>query len=486
MNSKEHPSLHFLRRNALLSAGLLLFVFLASATSLFLLMKDPVDEVKKKIISVSRQSFNLQVTERGVIRPAQVLSIKSRLSGNQSKLVWLVDEGEVISKGQLIARFDTKPFMDKMEKAEQQMTDARAQLAVAIKSIELQKEEENSKIEAAKRDLEIKNIQANELKNGAGPLKRQQLEQKVAKSLRTQAIANSELEDIRPLLEKGHVTLREFAKGEDNLIAAAESLTIARAELHNFEKYEWPRILREAEVIEEGARMDLSRVIRTAELIIQKFTSELEKARRDKIVKEKLLTKAKKDVTVCDVYSPADGILLYALIPSVSSKRKIQIGDSIWVGQTFLEVPDTRELVVEINVREIDVAKLKVGMMAEVVLDAFPGQIFPGELVAVDALAQKKKDEGVRRFFSRIKLLETSSRIHIGMSANVKITYLELQDVPVIPVSAIVYKSGMATITQMVDGQKKQVKVKLGGSGIQWAQVIEGVEEGDRIVVENL
>ncbi len=478
--------MHFLRRHAALSSGIFLVFLLALVTSGALFFYGSGEKEKQKIVVVSKQSFQLRVTERGVVRPARVLSIKSMISGSQSKLVWMIDEGEAITKGQIVARFDTKPFMDNLEKAEQHLTDARAQFIAATKSIELQKEDENSKLEAAKRELEIATIQANDLKNGAGPLKRQQFEQKVRQAKRAYDLAANELDDLRPLLDKGHVTLREFEKGEDSRISSEEALEIARAELVNFGKYEWPRILREAEVIEDAARVNLSRVLRTTQITLQKFASEVEKARRDQITKEKLLRKAQKDVAACDIYSPADGILLYAFIPAMNSRRKIQIGDSVWVGQTFLEVPDTRELVVEINVREIDVAKLKTGMKAEIELDAFPGHIFPGELMAIDALARKEEGESVRRFFSRIKLLELSSGIHVGMSANVKIIYKELNEVPAIPPSCIVYSDGKPMVKKAVGDGYNLIDVKLGGSGIQWVQVEEGLNEGDYIVIESL
>ena len=48
---------------------------------------------------VQRQSFSLQVHERGIVRPARVVPIKSKISSNRAKVVWLHDEGKQVTKG---------------------------------------------------------------------------------------------------------------------------------------------------------------------------------------------------------------------------------------------------------------------------------------------------------------------------------------------------------------------------------------------------
>jgi len=475
------------QRHAVLYFGILLFVLLIIVVSRSLLDPSGATEQQPHIINVGRQSFRLLVTERGIVRPARITPIKSQISGNQGKLIWVIDEGMQINKGLLVARFDTKPLMDILQKAEQQLADAEAQLEVSLKSLELLKEAGKSREEASQRKLELAGIKANDLKNGSGPLKRQQLEQIVKKAVRTYAVKTKELEDIKPLQEKGHVTMREYERAENERISAQEALVLARAELTNFDKYEWPRILREAEVITDAAEIDLARVQRTAELEQQQQLSKVEKYRRDLAIKKKELKKAKKEVAACDVYSPADGILLYSLLPRQNKKRKIQLGDSIWNGQTFLEVPDTSDLVVEINIREIDVAKLTPGMPAEIILDAYPEQTFSGTLLTIDSLAQKDaENSSIRRFFAKIRILETSQGVHVGMSASVNIIYKKLQDILAIPAGAVTYQNGRTVVKKLTPDGGVITEVTLGDSGIKWVQLLAGLSEDDRIITDAL
>ena len=430
------------------------------------------------------QSFKLMVTERGIVRPARVVSIKSKVASNQGKLVWLFDEGRIVNRGLLVARFDSKPLMDKLDKAEQDLADAEAQLAAELKNLELLKEEGASRLEAAGRSLEIARLKADDLKNGSGKLKRRQIAQQVLQAERTRTIAGDELQDLETLLQEGHISQREYDKAANALQTAREGEQLKKAELSNFDQYEWPRVLTEAQTIVDAANDELARTRRTSALELQRQQTNVEKQRRDSKKKARLLDNARKDVASCDIYSPVDGILLYSKIPGSGGKRKIQIGDSIWMGQTFLEVPDTSGMVVEIRVREIDVAKLAVNMEAVIELDALPGYSFPGVVESIDSLAQE--DEGntsLRRFSARVRFEEFSSGVHVGMSASVNITYKELEQVLAVSPGAIEYQDGYPVVHTRRGESDHTVPVKLGESGMEWVQITEGLSRGDLVRV---
>ena len=476
-----------MKGNRIFFFGIVMLAAVVVMVSKFFFDSGPESITKKTPITVGRQSFRLEVVERGIVRPARITAVKSGISGNQGKLIWVLPEGSKVEKGLLIARFDTKPLMDDLHRVMQQFADAQAQHTVSVKASELLKESGRAKEEEAMRKLEIARIKADDFKNGSGPLKRKKLEQTVRQETRNCTLKKKEFEDMEPLLKNGHITQREFEKAENELLNARESLQIAQAALDNFDTYEWPKIVREAEVIREAAKIELERVKRTNELEQQQHSSKTEKYRRDMEVKRQEVQKAKDEVAACDVYSPANGILLYSMLPYQGKKRKIQIGDSIWFGQMFLEIPDTTDLVVNLNIREIDVTKLEVGMEAEIYLDAYPDEVFDGTLAALDELAQEDENHAsIRRFFAQIHFDEPSPLIHVGMSAGVHIIYRAFDEVLAIPVTAITYNNGRATVLSGSDDNMELKEVTLGAVGIQWAEVLEGVRENERIFIDAL
>lgn len=431
---------------------------------------------------VKRASFDMSISERGVVRPAKISPIISEISSNQAKIVRLVKEGSAVKKGQIVAWFDTKPFVDEVSRTDLDYGDALATLAAAKKLLLLQEEEEKGRIEEAERKVEIAGIDAQNVKNGAGPLERKQVQQKLKQARRSFKLARSNLDDMDVLLKKGHASLREYEKAGDEFETAKEQLNVAIEELQNFDKYKWPKMVREAELLVNAAESELQRVKRTAELQIQNRIGQVQKSRRNVDNKLKQLNRAKKDLESCSVKAPADGILLYAELPRENGRRKIQIGDSIWVGQTFLEVPDTRDLVIETQIREIDVAKISEGMEANIELDALPGVILHGRVERVASLAEDDEDNSnIRRFFVRIELIDKTTEIHVGMSATAEIVHQKLVDALVIPAGAVVFKNDATLVYRAAGNALELAPVELGAQGVQWVQVLAGLKEGDRI-----
>ncbi|MFH0780878.1 MAG: HlyD family efflux transporter periplasmic adaptor subunit [Pseudomonadota bacterium] len=435
------------------------------------------------IISVAKKSFPLQIVERGVVGPAKISPISSQISSNQSKIVWLVKEGTLVKKGLIIARFDTKPFMDNLEKAEQAVADAQATFIASEKTLSLQKEEEEGKVEEATRKVVIAKIQADNIKNGSGPLKRKNQQQKLHQAERVLEISRSELDDLNLLLKKGHVSTRERDKAADKVATATEQVAVASAELENFKVYDWPQMLREAELLVSGAESDLERIKRTGEILVQNRAAEVEKNRRDLANKTLSLDNAKTDVVNCDVYSPADGILLYPDLPKENTRRKIQIGDSVWVGQTFLEIPDTSELIAELQIREVDVAQIAPGMKTEIAVDAFPGRVFAGVVESIASLAKEDEEHShVRRFQTRIRLIGDTEKVHVGMSVTATIVYREIVESIAIPIGAIYYHEGRSMVRKVSNDSVEDEPVVLGARGQLLVEVLDALKVGDQIL----
>ncbi|MBU1566505.1 MAG: HlyD family efflux transporter periplasmic adaptor subunit [Proteobacteria bacterium] len=417
-----------------------------------------------------------------MVRPAKISPISSQISSNQAKIVWLVKEGTQVTKGLLVARFDTKHFTDSLQKAEQAYADAQATYVASQKLLSLQKEEEGGKVEEVTRKVTIAQIQADNIRNGSGPLKRKTLQQQVHQAERILEISRDDVRDMNVLLEKGHVSTRERDKAADKLATATEQVAVASAELENFNVYAWPQMLREAELLVSGAESNLERTKRTGEILVQNRVAEMEKNRRDVENKKVALENARTELANCDVYSPADGVLLYPELPRENGRRKIHIGDSVWVGQTFMEVPDTRELIVELQIREVDVAQIGPGMKTEIEVDAFPGRIYTGVVESVASLAKEDEEKShLRSFHTRVRLTGDTDKIHVGMSVTAKIIYRELSDVVAIPFSAVFYKDAQGMVRKLSAGAVEDIPIVLGDRGQLWVEVGAGLHVGDQI-----
>ncbi|SDO49197.1 efflux RND transporter periplasmic adaptor subunit [Desulforhopalus singaporensis] len=471
-------------RPPLILSALLLLVAALGLVYLFLWERDG-DGVGGVQHVVKRRSFPLQIVERGVIGPARTTPVTSRIQGNLAKIVWLIKEGSTVSKKDLVARFDPKPFVDIQIKAEQDYRDAEATYLAAQKLLTLQQEEEAGKIEEAVRKVEIAEIEAMNIRKGSGPLKRKMLEQKLGQALRQQQICSKELDDMSALLKKGHVSVSERDKAKDKDATAREQVVVAQTELDNFDTYAWPQMVREAELMVSGAKSNLERTRRTAELHIGNKMAEVEKYRRKMNSSRTALDRAVEDVENCSISAPAAGIILYAEVARETGRRKIQLGDTVWFGQTFLTIPGTFELVADVQVREVDVTRLTTDMPAEIEIDAFPDRIFPGKVARIASLAKVDDDNAhIRRFPARISLEGDSSGVHVGMSATIKIVYDRVEDRVAVPISSIVYRDDKTFVKRLSETVADEVAVQLGRRGGMLVEIVSGLEPGDIILAE--
>lgn len=464
--------------------GLSFILAFVGITVYFFFEEAEREESLPTLHSVEKRSFTLMVSERGVINPARIVPITSQISSNQAKIVWLVKEGTQVRKGILVARFDTKPFMDQLDKVEQDLVDAQATFMATQKALSIQMEEEEGKIEAAARKLEIAKAEAADILQGSGPLERKVIKQRLQQKERSIAFAKLELKDLETILEKGYISARERDKAKDDILTVQEELDVIREELKNFDSYIWPQMQSKASLLVSGAESDLQRTKRTAELVIQNHKSEVEKTRRLVQTKSEMVRKAQRDVINCDVYAPASGILLYSDRPRDNGRRKFQIGDSVWVGQAFLQIPDTSELVADINVREVDVARIDRTMNTILEVDAFPNRKFSGEVESIATLALEENQlSGVRKYPTRIRLLGETGKIHVGMSVTAHIVYKNVNNVLAVPLSAIKYKKGKTSVQVLNDGISVEYPITIGSKGSLWVEVLNGLSLGDTVLL---
>lgn len=132
----------------------------------------------------------------------------------------------------------------------------------------------------------------------------------------------------------------------------------------------------------------------------------------------------RRDIDIADrtLNAPADGRVVMTFV------RK---GEHVSAGQRILMFHDPKEIWVEANVKETDIGHLKPGMPAEIRVDAYPGQVFKGEVLRIGqaatnrfALLPDPNPSGnftkiTQRLPLRVKLVDKDARLRPGMMVEV-------------------------------------------------------------------
>ncbi|MFR9207067.1 MAG: HlyD family efflux transporter periplasmic adaptor subunit [Lachnospiraceae bacterium] len=147
-----------------------------------------------------------------------------------------------------------------------------------------------------------------------------------------------------------------------------------------------------------------------------------------------------------------------------------------------LETGDANTMTVMVN--ELDISSVKAGQKAEVSVDAFADKKFEAEVTSVSNYGTY--DGSMSNYTVEITL-KADDRLLSGMNGSAVIVSNSAENVLLVPVEAInedaqgefVYVSS----TGNTDGSdKKQVRIKTGLSDGEFAEVLEGLNEGDKVM----
>jgi RND family efflux transporter MFP subunit len=143
-------------------------------------------------------------------------------------------------------------------------------------------------------------------------------------------------------------------------------------------------------------------------------------------------------------------------------------------------VADLRVLKLEAGVSELDAGRLKVGMPAQVVVQARSGESYRGELAAI----APEVDERNRHFRVEIRVPNPEAVLLSGMYATARIVTTSSNTGVVVPREAVTTRAG-ARVALVVQGDTvKAVPVTEGLNDGQRVQILTGLAVGDIVVAD--
>jgi len=169
--------------------------------------------------------------------------------------------------------------------------------------------------------------------------------------------------------------------------------------------------------------------------------------------------------------SPVSGI--------VTEKKAVQ-GMRFMPGEALYQVSDLSAVWVVADVFEQDLGLVKTGAKARVSINAYPDKLFEGRVTYVYPTLKME----TRTVPVRVELSNPGGLLKPGMFAQMEVQVAGKGRVITVPVSAVI-DSGtrQVVLVQLVEGRYEPREVKLGARGDSHVEVIEGVAEGELVVV---
>ncbi len=157
-------------------------------------------------------------------------------------------------------------------------------------------------------------------------------------------------------------------------------------------------------------------------------------------------------------------------------------------GTEVLTIADLNNMIINAQVNQADVPRLKVGETVEVTVEAVPGLRVTGEVERISPQATIKNN--IKGYPARIVLKNVDERIRPGMTANVKIPVASAENVTAVPLAAVFTEKNpdtgqMERFVYVQQGETFEKRnVKLGVSDYACAEIQEGLKAGDIVSLE--
>jgi HlyD family secretion protein len=157
-------------------------------------------------------------------------------------------------------------------------------------------------------------------------------------------------------------------------------------------------------------------------------------------------------------------------------------GEMVSAYRPVVVIADLISLQIIAEVDEIDVAEVAPGQEVEIRLDAYLGQTLPGTIVSLAPAASPQRGSTV--YEAVVEFDAEGLALRLGMGANLKIITLEKEGVLLVPNRAI-QPIGRRKVVKVVDGKSaREVEVITGLSNESETEIIEGLAEGQKILIE--
>jgi HlyD family secretion protein len=489
----------------------------------------------------ARGTVMSSVAANGVLQPLTTVEVRSNVGGQVVELT--VDEGDLVEAGQLIARIDPSDSLAALDQAKADHASAKARVDQALQAVQLQRLQTATSITSAEqallasrerwaqaeREAEIQpTLTAEALKQAESSLASAQanleqtrsalIPQKVASAQAAydQAKASCDqaeqaLKRQHALLAKGYTSKSQADEAEAQYAAAKAQLESAQAKLDTVQE-ECQQDLRsaEAQVAQAKAALESARANRVQDELKQKEVAASRAAAEqaaaalkaaqassysdqmkveDVLQARAALERARAAVTNADtqlsyttIVAPRSGIVVAKYVEEgsiVTAGRQAFAGSGS--GITIVEIADVSRMRVVVDVDEADIAKIRLGQLVTVTVDACPDEEFPAKVTKIAPKAEV--NQNVTTIPVTVELDETDERLKPEMNASCGFLIDRRQQVLCVPFEAITETDAGPQVTVLENGKPVHRKVVVGLAGDDLCEIVRGLKEGETVVI---
>jgi HlyD family secretion protein len=411
-------------------------------------------------VAVSRGELTASVGGTGTVRANQTAVLSWQTSGNIEKLN--VGVGDTVGADQVLATLKESSLSQSIILARADLVTARRNLE-NLTSSDVARATAYQTLVAAEKELtdaKTRRLSKQYTRGSQSTIEINQADLLLAQDNYNQAVDNYNL-----FAERTDVDLMK-ANALSRLAAARQALERAKANLQYVQT-----MPNDNEVAQADARLQV------AEARLKDAQREWDRikdgpAGDDITAAEARIKAIETTLAMVDLNAPFAGT-----ITEVRGKT----GDQVAPGTVTYRLDDLSRLLVDVQITEVDINRIQVNQPVTLSFDAIQDKEYQGIVAEVGRVGTAV--QGLVNFTVTIELKNPDDKVRPGMTAAVTITTDQLPDVLLVPNRAVRLRASKYVVYVLKDGIPTVTNISLGLTSDEFSQVIDGLKEGDVLVL---
>jgi len=169
---------------------------------------------------------------------------------------------------------------------------------------------------------------------------------------------------------------------------------------------------------------------------------------------------------------------LYAAASGIMTDKQVVAGHKVMPDESLMTIADLSVVWGDADIYQSDLPYVKVGTSLELSLPYWPGLMFEGKVIYVSPTL----DPESRSMRARLEIPNPDGLLKPGMYGDARLFY-ERGEKLAVPASAVMF-SGKGTYAFKDGGEGRLIPtaIKIGARSDDWYELLDGLQEGDRIV----
>ncbi len=187
-------------------------------------------------------------------------------------------------------------------------------------------------------------------------------------------------------------------------------------------------------------------------------------------------------VSILGINNSLNNLIICAPISGKIDEKNVSLGQYVTPGTILCKVLDTSSILAVIQIKQSDLAKVKVGQKANLKLSKNDTESYEGRIESIDVSANTAS----RVFNCQIRVDNKNAALRPGIFGYVELANDKKKVILGIPLSALVGTEDSYSVFTMDNGLARKHPVKIGEIRNDMVEITEGLKEGAKVIVTNL